>query len=126
MGIHGADVAEEPYVYSTMDFLNSDKWHRASDLFPLNRSGGILGELRNLGTPHREEKWLRTYYDDLSVPAEFANGLEDTSYLDYDSYGGWMDDNPQGEELKELQQEVERQREEIQKLKELVLSNSDK
>merc|ERR1712113_1000795 len=36
------------YLYSTGDFLLDDKWHKAMDLFPLNKTGGILRHLKNI------------------------------------------------------------------------------
>eukprot|EP01084_Bolivina_argentea_P035050 64989_1 len=115
------------YVYSTADFLQHEKWHKANDLFPLNKTGGTLKQLNYLPIPHNVKKWLLTYYPSLTIPQEHLfdnNNYNDNYDFDrynmYDGWGGYDADHKA--KINELKEQLEQQKEEIEKLKELILT----
>ena len=115
--VHKTDSVTDAYVYSTADFLSHEKWHKASDLFPLNKTGGTLRHLKHLCVPNNVNKWLLTYYDSLAVPEEHKHG--DVDSYNYDDYNYWAYD---GNKLKDLKDQLEAQKEGIERLKELILA----
>ena len=120
--IHKTDAVDDAYVYSTADFLEHEKWHRATDLFPINKTGGALKHLTGLQVPHNVEKWLLTYYDDLKAPSEHEADLGWNADYDYNAYGGWMGyDGNEADSIQALKGELQQQREEIEQLKQLIL-----
>lgn len=114
------------YLYSTGDFLLDDKWHKAMDLFPLNMTGGVLRHLKNIPIPRNTRKWLLTYYSDLKVPEQHKyDDIDNDANYDYNNYGyGWGYGD--GEQIKDLKQQLEQQKEEIEKLKALIVDSKKK
>ena len=111
------------YLYSTNDFLRHEKWHKATDLFPINKTGGILKDINNIPIPKNTRKWLLSYYDNLGVPEDHKNDGDFDADYDYQSYGwgGWGYGD--GEQIKDLKEQLKQQKEEIEKLKELILAD---